>query len=147
MDRRRGFRGLAAALVAAAGLTACSAGGNGRAAGPGGIRAAKGQEPCKIVLWHYYNDLQKESLDQIIEEYNQTEGAEKGITVEAYSQGSITELSNKMDLIVNDSTNQVGDAQHVHGIPGYGQQDLAQQAGAVGGLRQVFQPGGSLAVL
>ncbi len=26
MDRRRGFRGLAAALVAAAGLTACAAG-------------------------------------------------------------------------------------------------------------------------
>ncbi len=107
MDRRRGFRGLAVALVAAAGLTACSAGGTGVQPDPAGSGAAKGQEPCKIVLWHYYNDLQKESLDQIIEEYNQTEGAEKGITVEAYSQGSITELSNKMDLIVNDSTNQV----------------------------------------
>ena len=107
MDRRRGFRGLAAALVAAAGLTACSAGGTGVQPDPAGSGAAKGQEPCKIVIWHYYNDLQKESLDQIIEEYNQTEGAEKGITVEAYSQGSITELSNKMDLIVNDSTNQV----------------------------------------
>ena len=41
MDRRRGFRGLAAALVAAAGLTACAAGGNGRSAGPGGIRGGK----------------------------------------------------------------------------------------------------------
>lgn len=107
MDRRRGFRGLAAALVAAAGLTACAAGGTGAQPDPAGSGAANSKEPCKIVLWHYYNDLQKESLDQIIAEYNQTEGAEKGITVEAYSQGSITELSNKMDLIVNDSTNQV----------------------------------------
>lgn len=107
MDRRRGFRGLAAALVAAAGLTACAAGGTGAQPDPAGSGAANSKGPCKIVLWHYYNDLQKESLDQIIAEYNQTEGAEKGITVEAYSQGSITELSNKMDLIVNDSTNQV----------------------------------------
>lgn len=108
MDRRSGFRKLAAALVAAVGLTACSAGGADVQPDPAKSgAAAENKEPCKIVLWHYYNDLQKESLDQIIEEYNQTEGAEKGITVEAYSQGSITELSNKMDLIVNDSTNQV----------------------------------------
>ncbi len=108
MNRRRGFGKLAVALIAAVGLTACSAGGAGVQPEPAktGTLAENG-EPCRIVLWHYYNDLQKESLDQIIAEYNRTEGAQKGITVEAYSQGSITELSNKMDLIVNDSTNQV----------------------------------------
>ncbi|MBS6952155.1 MAG: extracellular solute-binding protein [Enterocloster asparagiformis] len=108
MNRRRGFGKLAVALIAAVGLTACSAGGAGVQSEPAktGTLAENG-EPCRIVLWHYYNDLQKESLDQIIAEYNRTEGAQKGITVEAYSQGSITELSNKMDLIVNDSTNQV----------------------------------------
>ncbi len=108
MNRRRGFGKLAVALIAAVGLTACSAGGAGVQSEPAktGTLAENG-EPCRIVLWHYYNDLQKESLDQIISEYNRTEGAQKGITVEAYSQGSITELSNKMDLIVNDSTNQV----------------------------------------
>lgn len=108
MNRRRGFGKLAVALIAAVGLTACSAGGAGVQSEPAktGTLVENG-EPCRIVLWHYYNDLQKESLDQIIAEYNRTEGAQKGITVEAYSQGSITELSNKMDLIVNDSTNQV----------------------------------------
>ena len=39
-----------------------------------------------IEFWHYYNDAQKEHLDQLIKEYNGTLGLERGVVVEAYSQ-------------------------------------------------------------
>lgn len=67
------------------------------------------KESVKVVLWHYYNDLQKERLDELIEEYNQSAGAEAGVEVVAYSQGSVGELSDKTRMILNNSTNQVND--------------------------------------
>ena len=55
-------------------------------------------------FWHYYNDAQKQHLDQLIKEYNGTLGLERGVVVEAYSQGSIADLTNKIDLVLNGST-------------------------------------------
>ena len=60
-----------------------------------------------IEFWHYYNDAQKEHLDQLIKEYNGTLGLERGVVVEAYSQGSIADLTNKIDLVLNGTTNDV----------------------------------------
>ena len=65
------------------------------------------EENMKLVFWHYYNDAQKKYLDQLIQEYNDTEGAKRHVTVEAYSQGSIGDLTNKIDLVLNGSTNDV----------------------------------------
>lgn len=65
------------------------------------------EDDTNLVFWHYYNDAQKKYLDQLIEEYNETEGAKEHITVEAYSQGSIGDLTNKIDLALNGSTNNV----------------------------------------
>ena len=39
-----------------------------------------------IEFWHYYNDAQKQHLDQLVKEYNGTLGLERGVAVEAYSQ-------------------------------------------------------------
>jgi multiple sugar transport system substrate-binding protein len=60
-----------------------------------------------IEFWHYYNDAQKQHLDQLIKEYNDTLGRERGVAVEAYSQGSIADLTNKIDLVLNGTTNDV----------------------------------------
>ena len=85
-------------------LGACS----GRApAEPAPTEARAEQDELKLVFWHYYNDAQKKYLDQLIDEYNKTEGAKKHVVVEAYSQGSIEDLTNKIDLVLNGSTNQV----------------------------------------
>lgn len=63
------------------------------------------KDGIELVFWHYYNDAQKDHLDQLIEEYNRTEGAARNVTVEAYSQGSIDDLTNKIDLVLNGSSN------------------------------------------
>ncbi|MEG2547191.1 MAG: extracellular solute-binding protein [Eubacterium sp.] len=50
-------------------------------------------DPVSIKLWHYYNGPQKGSFDRLVAEFNNTLGAEKGIIVEPFSQGSIDELT------------------------------------------------------
>ncbi len=39
-----------------------------------------------ITIWHYYNGVQKEGFDQLVQTFNESEGREKGIIVEAYSK-------------------------------------------------------------
>lgn len=45
-----------------------------------------------IEIRHHYNGAQKTALDEMIEEFNETLGFEKGIVVEAFSQGNINDL-------------------------------------------------------
>lgn len=54
------------------------------------------KNPITLTLWHYYNGIQKTALDRMIEEFNTTVGAEKGIVVEANNVGSILELTDKV---------------------------------------------------
>lgn len=67
--------------------------------------AGKDGGGIRIEFWHYYNDAQKEHLDQLVDEYNRTVGSGKGVTVEAYTQGSIADLTNKIDVVLNGSGN------------------------------------------
>lgn len=56
--------------------------------------------PVSITIWHYYNGMQKQTFDQIVNEFNETVGNEQGIVVTAYTQGSINDLiSNVLDSI------------------------------------------------
>lgn len=48
--------------------------------------------PVSLTIWHYYNGGQQAAFDQLVEEFNATEGKEKGIFVEGYSQGSVADL-------------------------------------------------------
>lgn len=57
--------------------------------------------PVAIQIWHYYNGVQKIEFDKMIEEFNKTAGKEKGIIVEAFNQGSINEITEKIIATAN----------------------------------------------
>lgn len=50
------------------------------------------KNPVSLEIWHYYNGPQKTAFDGLVTEFNDTVGREQGIVVEAFSQGSISEL-------------------------------------------------------
>lgn len=103
MVRRRAIL-IAAMCLASVSLALGACSGKGTA---DNVPAVENEDGIRLVFWHYYNDAQKEYLDRLIKEYNETEGARDHVTVEAYSQGSIEDLTNKMDLVLNGSTNDV----------------------------------------
>lgn len=51
------------------------------------------RNPVKITIWHYYNGVQQVSFENMVSEFNETVGAEKGIIVEAYTKSTISDLS------------------------------------------------------
>lgn len=63
------------------------------------------KEPVKIVLWHYYVSENQQVLEQAVNEFNQTVGAENGVIVESIAKGSILELetavSNSAKGVIN----------------------------------------------
>ena len=50
------------------------------------------EHPVSLTIWHYYNGAQQAMFDTLVEEFNATVGQEKGIYVEGYSQGSVSDL-------------------------------------------------------
>lgn len=56
----------------------------------------KQEENVSIELWHYYNGVHKIAFDQLVMEFNESIGLEKGIIVEAFSQGDIGHLETKV---------------------------------------------------
>lgn len=48
--------------------------------------------PISVTLWHYYSGQTKEKFDQLVAEFNQTVGVEKGIVIDAQSQGDVKQL-------------------------------------------------------
>ncbi len=79
----------AAALGTALLLTAC---GNTGTTAPDSKVKLDQSKPVSLTVWHYYNGAQQAAFDQLIAEFNATEGKEKGIYVEAYTQGSVGDL-------------------------------------------------------
>ena len=55
--------------------------------------------PVSLELWHYYNGPQKVAFDEMVAEFNDTVGLEKGIIVEAFNQGSTNDLLTKVCLL------------------------------------------------
>lgn len=49
-------------------------------------------QPISVTVWTYYNGTLLESFNTLVKTFNETVGKEKGIIVEAYSQGSVNEL-------------------------------------------------------
>lgn len=82
-----------AAAIAGATLSGC------------GGKDASGGEPVSIEIWHYYNGSLQSSFDRMIENFNNTVGAENGITVSAHSQGSISDLET---AVLSSANKQVG---------------------------------------
>lgn len=50
------------------------------------------KNPVSLTIWHYYNGSQQAAFDSLVEEFNDTVGREKGIYVQGYSQGSVSDL-------------------------------------------------------
>lgn len=63
------------------------------------------QKPVTINIWHYYNGAQKTAFDQLITEFNESVGREKGIIVEGINQGSISKLT---ESVIDSAQNKVG---------------------------------------
>ena len=76
-------------------------------AGCGGKSPSDG-EPLSIEIWHYYNGSLQNSFDKMIENFNNTVGAENNITVSAHSQGSIADLE---AAVLNSAQKQVGSSE------------------------------------
>ena len=53
-------------------------------------------EPLTITVWTYYNGPQLTAFNNLIEEFNRTEGKEKNIVVEGFNHGSVQELQEKV---------------------------------------------------
>ncbi|MCI9557019.1 MAG: extracellular solute-binding protein [Lawsonibacter sp.] len=50
------------------------------------------KDPVPLTVWHYYNGSQQAAFDALLEEFNDTVGRERGIYVQSYSQGSVSDL-------------------------------------------------------
>ncbi len=59
-------------------------------------RGLSKDSPVTINIWHYYNGVQQTSFDEMVKEFNNTVGMEKGIIVDASSKNSISELANSV---------------------------------------------------
>lgn len=53
-------------------------------------------KPTEVNFWHSLSGSNEETLKEIVEAYNSTVGAEKGITVNPLYQGSYKDFSTKM---------------------------------------------------
>lgn len=49
-------------------------------------------DPVSLTVWHYYNGSQQAAFDALVEEFNESVGREKGIYIQSYSQGSVSDL-------------------------------------------------------
>lgn len=57
--------------------------------------------PVSLTVWHYYNGSQQAAFDALVEEFNDTAGREKGIYVQGYSQGSVSDLESAVREAIN----------------------------------------------
>lgn len=85
MKNTRGAARRLCLVCLAALLTAALAGCAGR--GP-----LDPKDPVTLTVWHYYNGSQQAAFDALVEEFNDTVGRERGIYVQSYSQGSVSDL-------------------------------------------------------
>ncbi len=57
--------------------------------------------PVTISVWHYYNGVQQTGFDDMVTEFNNTIGLEKGIIVQAFSKNSVSELAESVISALN----------------------------------------------
>lgn len=57
--------------------------------------------PVTITVWHYYNGVQQTGFDDMVKEFNDTVGVEKGIIVQAFSKNSVNELAQSVTAALN----------------------------------------------
>lgn len=90
---------LLASVTLASTLGACT--GSGTASSSSDDYGLDANDPITISIWHYYNGVQQTTFDQMVNEFNETVGYEKGIIVEASASSSISELSDSVMASLN----------------------------------------------
>ena len=50
------------------------------------------KNPTAVTVWHYYNGAVMAAFDQIVKEFNETVGLEKGVIVQGSSMGNVSDL-------------------------------------------------------
>lgn len=60
------------------------------------------KNPVTINLWHNYGGLMNETMDSLIDEFNDTEGKEKGIIVNVTTLSGSATILEKLKMAVND---------------------------------------------
>ncbi|MEG1661860.1 MAG: extracellular solute-binding protein, partial [Clostridiales bacterium] len=92
------------------------------------------QNPVSLRLWHYYNGPQKQALDKMVAEFNDTVGNEQGIIVEAFSHGSISDLT---DQVLAAAVKKVGSEEIPEIFSAYA--DTVQQVDQIGLVADLAQ--------
>ena len=89
------FRNLCVILMIMAILTGCGA------KKESAIKCVKldPENPISLRVWHYYYGSQQAAFDELVNEFNSTEGKELGINVEGISQGTVADL----EKVISDS--------------------------------------------
>ena len=132
MKRNKWFTAVMAGTIALSLLTGC---GSKQTAQSEAVKLDP-NNPVSLTLWHYYNGAQQAAFDQLVEEFNATVGKEKGIYVEGYSQGSVSDL----EKAVSDSVAEKVGAQPMPDLfSTYADTAYAvQQQGKLADLKQYF---------
>lgn len=86
--RRRWIAAVLTGTMALSLLTGCGAGQTANSE----VVKLDPNNPVSLTIWHYYNGAQQAAFDQLVQEFNASVGKEKGIYVEGYSQGSVSDL-------------------------------------------------------
>ncbi len=60
-------------------------------------------KPITVTVWHYYNGGAKEAFDNLVTQFNETVGLEKGIVIDAQSQGAVNQLADAVFDAANES--------------------------------------------
>ena len=81
-------------LAAALCLTGCASGASGSA-------AFSPENPVTVTVWHYYNGPQQQAFADLVNEFNETVGREKGIAVQQSSQATVTDLETSVLAAAN----------------------------------------------
>lgn len=59
------------------------------------------KNPVTVTIWNYYNGDQLAAFEQLIEQFNSTVGAQKGVVALSVSQGDINTLANSLIASAN----------------------------------------------
>ena len=130
--RRRWIAAVSAGTMALSLLTGCGASQTAKSE----VVKLDPNNPVSLTIWHYYNGAQQAAFDQLVQEFNASVGKEKGIYVEGYSQGSVSDL----EKAVSDSVAEKVGAQPLPDVfSTYADTAYAvQQQGKLADLNQYF---------
>ena len=68
----------------------------------GCARQTGAADPVAITVWHYYNGAQQVVFSCLVNEFNETVGAQQGIVVEPHSYGTIGDLTQQVKDAIYD---------------------------------------------